>query len=406
MSIKNRVKQIVRKNELVLPFFDSIFFILQVTFELPLSFFFSFFPINNKKIVINNYRGKGYGDNAKYIVEEILKSKNDYEIVWLLKDSHLSDHGLPKSVRSVRYHGWKAIYELMTAKLWIDNSRFDFLLLKRKEQHYIQTWHGGLGLKKIEGDATYGLRKTYIKRAKRDSQLADLFISNSKHLSDIYRRAFWYEGEILEVGYPKNDIFFLGKRNYRGDLRKKLNLSKNIKILLYAPTFRKGHSTDAYNIDFKRLLTSINTQEQESWVVMARLHPNISNEIFSETFPNYIINASEFSDMQELILGVDALVTDYSSCMFDSALAQIPTFIYASDIASYVDDRGFYFSIYDLPFSVAENTAELAINMLSFCMDDFLKNLDEFYKIVVPYDQGDASEKVFLAIERLMNETL
>lgn len=402
MKLVKQAKGLLKKNALVYVVLDSTALFIKDMLDLVLSVLFSAFPINNNKIVINNYRGKGYGDNAKYIVEEILKLNKDYEIVWLLKDSTLSNHGIPKPIKIVSYKRWKAVYEFMTAKVWIDNSRLDFYLLKRNQQFYIQTWHGGLGLKKIEGDAAYGLKKRYITEAKRDSKKIDLMISNSKHLSDIYRRAFWYEGKILEAGYPKNDILFTDNAKYKDKVRHQLGLSKDIKILLYAPTFREGHSTNAYDIDFASLLASINAQEGDNWLAVARLHPNISNEIFSQTFPSYVINASEIADMQELVLGVDALVTDYSSCMFDSALAKIPTFIYASDIASYIDARGFYFSIDDLPFSVSKNTTELTNNILSFDKGEFLATTEDFYRKVGSYDQGDASKKVLAVIESII----
>src|SRR5699024_4647257 len=158
-------------------------------------------------------------------------------------------------------------------------------LYKRTEQYYIQTWHGGLGLKKIEGDAPYGMNKRNISFAKRDSSMADLFISNSKHLSDIYKRAFWYEGEILESGFPKNDVLFKDKGKYREKVRKLYGLNETDKILLYAPTFRDGGRVDPYDIDFGFLSNKLNNKLDQKWVFVAKLHPNIDSSKFYDIFP-------------------------------------------------------------------------------------------------------------------------
>ncbi len=288
--------------------------------------------------------GSTYGDNAKYIVEELLKLSNSYEIVWLLKNKTKEEADLPEQIRVVKFGSIRNIYEMTTAKLWIENNRVSQYLFKRKGQFYIQTWHGGLGLKKIEGDAPYGTAKINISHAKRDSSITDLYISNSKHLSDIYRRAFWYSGEILEVGYPKNDIFYSENDKFREKLRDFYKIPPQSKIILYAPTFRDSNSLDSYNIDFNALKNALRNKN-EDLNIMVRLHPRIHVSNFHDIFGSDIINASGFPDMQELILGIDSLVTDYSSCMFDAALAGIPTFIYASDISSYMDERGFYFKL-------------------------------------------------------------
>src|SRR5699024_4212608 len=181
--------------------------------------------------------------------------------------------GLPQSIRTVRFRSLRHIYEMTTANIWLDNNRVCQYLFKRAGQYYIQTWHGGLGLKKIEGDAPYGVNARHIKFSKRDSKMTDLYISNSKHLSDIYKRAFWFDGDILESGYPKNDILFEGKDTYQDKVRNKFGVHKKEKILLYAPTFRENGAIDAYDIDFNLLHDALN--KIDKWTIFIRLHPNV-----------------------------------------------------------------------------------------------------------------------------------
>lgn len=403
--MKKIVKETLKKDSVVYKIIANSYSLATRTYELFFYTLFTFLPINEYKIVVNNHKGKGYGDNAKYIIDELIKNDtaNKLDIVWLLRKGEFINANLPSEVRYVLVNSLSHLYELATAKLWIENNRIYKNIFKRKSQFYIQTWHGGLGLKKIEGDAPYGKNKKNRKRARKDSNMTDLYISNSKHLSEIYRRAFEYKGEIAEVGYPKNDILFEEKTNFRSKVRECFQLPLDRKILLYAPTFRESKKLDAYDIDFNFLAHQLNKIDK-GWSILIRLHPHVETHGFRCFFGEGIIDASNFPDMQELVLGIDTLVTDYSSCMFDSAIAGIPTFIYASDANEYIDERGTYFSLNELPFTVSYNTNELAKSILNFNHQEYQKKLKTFYSVVGLYDQGNASKLVVeIILDRIID---
>lgn len=107
---------------------------------------------------------------------------------------------------------------------------------------FIETWHGGLGIKKIQLDVASGPLKPWeIKEIKNTSKLADLFISNSGFLTQVYRSAFNYKGKVWNCGYPKSDILLKANQSINlKKIRDFYNLEENIKIFLYAPTFRKS----------------------------------------------------------------------------------------------------------------------------------------------------------------------
>ncbi len=361
-------------------------------------------PLENNKIVITNYYGKGYGDNPKYIVEEIRKRKLDYRIVWLTKPDLIGKCEYPEGVESVAYGSIAGMYELATAKLWIDNCRKSFYPPKRKSQYYIQTWHGGLGLKKIERDVEEYLSKVYIQNAKKDSKMADLFISNSTHLTNIYKRAFWYDGNILECGYPKNDIFFKENVDIKTKIKECFNLETNIKIILYAPTFRSNNDMTSYNINYSKLIKTLEDKTNEKWVVLIRLHPNLIGYDNNIQYSDKLINATHYPDMQELVIGCDALISDYSSCMFDSEMMKIPTFIYASDLDEYMKDRGSYFEFDELPFPVATNNEELMNNIINFDQVKYEQDVDNFNNKVGLKDTGDAARQIVDVILKVSKE--
>ena len=165
---------------------------------------FIHFPLDRKKIVFSNFNGGGFGDNPSFIAREFLRRKAGWKLYWTAAD----DYDLPEGIRPVRPNTVAFAWHMATAGTWVDDTRKLYYFKKRPEQFYIQTWHGGLGLKKVEKDCESALSPEYVAYAKIDSQNMDLLLACCRWESESYREAFWYDGPILEKGIPKNDIYF------------------------------------------------------------------------------------------------------------------------------------------------------------------------------------------------------
>lgn len=362
---------------------------------------FWLFPISKYKIVVCSYYGKGFGDNGKYIVQQLIRSNLKYKIVWLIKPN-VNRTTFPPSIRLVNYGSIRAIFELATAKVWIDNSRKDYFC-KRSNQFYIQTWHG-IPLKKIEMDAQDVLPPSYIKNAKRDSKFANVIISNGLYMSKIIQNAFWYTGEILECGTPRDDILVSKDNHCEKKVKECYNIHDEAKILLYAPTFRNGSSIDVYDIDVSRLLSALSCKFGNEWVVLLRLHPNIaylSDTIFPK-LPN-LVNVTNYPDMQELLTASNVLVTDYSSVLFEFLHTNKPVFLFAIDIEKYTKERNFYLSLNCLPYSIAQSNDDLVNNILAYNEMDSIKAAKEFREKYGLFENGTASSSVCSLISSVIN---
>ena len=372
-------------------FYDIYYYFIELKV---LGTIFKLFPIKNNKVVVCSYFGKGYGDNPKAIVNELLKSKKNLDIVWTI-DGENKDSKFPEGVRTVRYESIKYLFELVTAKVWIDNSRKKYVPKKRKKQFYIQTWHAGLGFKKVEKEVENVLPKRYVKRAKKDSQYANLFVSNSKWLTNLYRKWFWYDGEIVEYGLPRNDIL-INKESHPDIIKKtkeKLNIDKSSKVLLYAPTFRNYDDYSCYKIDVKRVIETLNKKTGENWVFLVRFHPNVSSLADELGYKN-VINVSYYPDLYELLITADALISDYSSLTFDFSYLKKPAFLFATDIEKYKGDRDFLFDIRKLPFVLSESNDELISNINKFDNKKYLKELKDFYDDVKLNETGESAHEI------------
>ncbi len=323
----------------------------------------SLLPKNPKKAVCQCFYGRGWSDSPGAIGAELLS--RGYEVYWIVK-GEAEAASLPAGAKPLLLESPKAIYHQCTAGIWVDNCRKWAYTQKGRGQLYLQTWHG-FPLKRIEGDALEALPPDYIKAARHDSALCDLFLSNSRFLTEIYRKAFWYSGEILEQGLPRNDMLAHPRPEIREKARRALGTPPGKKLLLYAPTFRKDKGLSAYDVDFPRLASALSKRFGGDWQVLLKLHPNIAEKASGMGLdPQLVKNASDYPDIQELYLACDALLTDYSSVMFDYMATGKPCFLYVNDKEAYRGDRNFYFDMEKLPYPLAETNGALEQAVLAF----------------------------------------
>ena len=358
--------------------------------------FFCLFKINSKKIVFSNYWGhNGYTDSLKYISLELHKLDDSLELIWLAADNNLE---FPSHIKKVKYNSFKGLFHLATSKVWVDNQRKPNFIHKRKGQYYIQTWHGSIGFKKIELDClnSYDNKWYYLKSRKHDTAMIDLFLSGNNWFNQTIRRAFNYSKEILTLGTPRNDILITGpSKEHLDRISTQLGIAPSKKIMFYAPTFRKDETDMShYLTDVDSFIKKLNQETNEEWVVAVRLHPRMLYLANTLNYSENVINASKYSDIQELLLISDILVTDYSSCIFDFALQYKPGFIYATDLEEFRNDRNFYFDIENSPFPIAKTEEELLSSIKNFNNDIYKNKLDDFFNSIELKETGTASRKV------------
>ena len=355
-------------------------------------------PVNKKKVVFSSYNGRGYSDNPKAIAQAMLDAKIDAKLIWLVKNEKEAAT-LPDGITPCPFDSAKKIWALSTARVWVDNCR-KYAKFKKKNQYYLQTWHG-FPLKRIEKDAEEALGPDYVRGAMKDSRQFDLLLSNSAFETEVWRRCFWYDGEIAQFGSPRNDVFFQEDPEVLRKVRKMLHLPEDQKLVLYAPTFRADHSMDAYALDTERLQKACCEKFGGNWTVLVRLHPNIAAQS-AKLFPydgNRIVDATMYPDMQELLCASDILITDYSSSMFDFSLSGKPCFLFALDIGAYMADRNFYFDIMELPFPVADSNDAMVALVASFDEEAYHHKRNDFYEQQGFCEDGKASARCARWIE-------
>lgn len=355
------------------------------------------FPIKQNKIVFSSFGSRNYSDNPRAILEKMIELKLEYDYVYVLRNIRNND--LPKCVRPIKYLSLSYLYEMATAKLWIDNTRKHDIILKRKGQKYIQTWHGTIGFKKIEADLP-NIPDVYLKTAINDSKNIDLLLCGSEWSKKMLASCFFYQGEIAITGTPRNDILFKENEDIKESLRMLLKISSNDIVVLYAPTFRNSGDTSVYNIDYVGLKECLHSKFGKNVRILVKLHPNIMEHKIE--LPSWVDNVTRFNDINHLFLISDMLITDYSSCAFDFMLTNKPIFIYAPDLQSYMNDRDFHFKLTDTPFVLSKSNDELLSKITEYDQQNYNNSLNEFITRLQLREDGCACERVVAIIKNII----
>ncbi|MBO5881606.1 MAG: CDP-glycerol glycerophosphotransferase family protein [Alistipes sp.] len=341
-------------------------------------------PVVHGRVVCWAYNFKQYSCNPRYLTEYLLKHHPEFEIYWVLRKGFDTSE-LPEGVKAVRFRTWEYLRLMASAEFLLTNIRTDPWRIywhKREGQKYAMLWHAGVALKRIEADAADKLSFSYTQRAKADSKVCDLMISGCAMQTKLQRERYWYNGEILERGIPRNDIFFDTARHkeLRERIAKQYGIDPKSRIVLYAPTFRVDYSTKPYAINWSRVTPAISRMfGGESVAVLVRMHPLLIGKVETSHLVAYegVCDATRYHDMQELLAVADMLITDYSSSMFDFAMQGRLCLLYATDANAY--DRGFYFNLDELPFPLSESEEQLLDTIANFDNEAYTARLNTFF---------------------------
>ena len=293
------------------------------------------------------------------------------------------------------------------AKYWIFNYKIPDYIYPKKDQIFVQCWHG-TPLKRLGCDLQHfdnalntieGMKKRYNEETKKFSY----FLSPSKFASEKFI-SIWNMKEnkkqdcVLELGYPRNDYLYNYTENDIKTIKSKLGI-KNCtkKILLYAPTYRDNQHTSGIGytykteVDFDKLKKELSGE----YIILFRSHWLVANLFDFEKYKDFIYNVSDYDDINELYIVSDLLITDYSSVFFDYANLKRPILFYMYDLEEYRDNiRGFYLNIDELPGPILKTEEELIENIKTISEDFYNDKYKKFNDKFNYLDDGQASKRV------------
>ncbi|MEU3371572.1 bifunctional glycosyltransferase family 2 protein/CDP-glycerol:glycerophosphate glycerophosphotransferase [Streptomyces sp. NPDC006660] len=361
-------------------------------------------PLRKGLVVFESHLGKQFSDSPKAIYDELRRQGVDFEAVWSYEGAKPT--GFPKDATLVRRWSYAYLRALAQAEFWIDNQGFPASLTKRPGTTYIQTWHGS-ALKRMGFDLPQMklLGRPERERRQRALDRFDHFLVRSEHDVRTLARSFGLrEDRLLRTGYPRNDELVkareaeaaLGARE-RGPLAGELGIDPAKKVLLYAPTFRATPqgAVRAFELPFD--VEEFARRFGEEYTLLIRSH-YLNQVVLPPSVRGRVIDVSSGYDISPLLVLADALITDYSSLMFDYTLLDRPMVFYAYDYDEYADEsRGTYFDLREkAPGPVVTSEAELfaAVEDLKAADTEFAAARERFTAEFAEYDQGTAAERI------------
>ena len=333
-----------------------------------------------------------YTCNPKYIVEELLKRDQDLDIVWAIPVKKTKfKYNFPRGVRTVDRGTMEMFEEQASAKIWIDNALncVWYGLPKKKEQVYINTWHGSMGIKRLGGNFKWR------RRAAKCNKLTNYCITNSKFEEDVFRTEFWPDVEFVKYGHARNDIFFDEEKiaEAKKAVLDKYDLPEGTKIFLYAPTFRDDGRGGFFNVDFEEIRQCLSDRFGGEWVIIVRLHFKDRIKAGQIMFGDFIKNGGGYPDMQQLMAATDIGMTDYSSWAYDFILTGRPMFLYCPDLSYYEGGRGFYYPIESTPFPISKDQDEMMRQINEFDEAKYKEDVAKFLEDKGCYEEGKAAAR-------------
>ncbi|WP_116021605.1 bifunctional glycosyltransferase/CDP-glycerol:glycerophosphate glycerophosphotransferase [Thermomonospora umbrina] len=360
-------------------------------------------PIRAGTAVFESRLGATCSDNPRYLYEELRTSPRPMTVFWSYAKT---THGFPRDARLVRRGSWAYYLALARAEFWVDDQGFPAGLRKRRGTKYVQTWHGS-AFKRM------GLDQPELKNAGRGEQQRfrrmvdryDVFLVRSRHdVGTLAKGMGIAPDKLLPVGYPRNDpLVNGGDPKSLAALRRSLGLDGR-RVVLYAPTFRTGSDgRPAKHLELPFDPVRFARELGDTHVLLVRPH-YLSSVNLPPGARHAVRDVGGLPDVTPLLLLSDALVTDYSSVMFDYALLDRPMVFYATDLEEYVGRaRGSYFDLAEhAPGPVLDDETALLETLadLDAQRAAHAERRRAFVARFGEYDRGDAAravvERVFL----------
>ncbi|GGL72370.1 glycosyl transferase family A [Streptomyces fumigatiscleroticus] len=313
-------------------------------------------PLDPHLAVYCAYWGRGYACSPAAIHAKARELAPHIRGVFLVEPEAVDS--LPEGVEHAVIGSHRAWELLARAKYLINNANFAEGVVKRPGSVHVQTQHG-TPLKKMGVDqSTYPVvaaaTGSFTKLLGRVDRW-DYNLSSNRHSTRVWERAFPGSYEHLEYGYPRNDVYCTATAEEVARIRRELGVPRGRTAVLYAPTHRDYHTGFDTGLDLEAFCEAAG----EDVVVLLRAHYFYDRG--GRRGSGRIIDVTAHRSSEDVCLAADALVTDYSSIMFDYANLDRPIVVYADDWEIYRETRGVYFDLMaEPPGPVARTPEELA----------------------------------------------
>ena len=347
-----------------------------------------FGKIDDKLVYFRTFSGRGYSDSPKAMYEYMLTAPEyrDFRFVWCFKEPEKFAFLKNDRTELVKFRTKADNKALRKAKYWItDNNIERSLNFKNPKTKYLNTWHG-VALKTIGNDDKFSGTFDY-------SDIDYLCVS-CEHDKRVYTTALNASPDcFLECGMPRNDSLFNVSEADRFDLRMKLDIPVDKKVILFAPTWRDSvNGGDSFDLDIPVHFDKWREALGDDYMIMFRAHDRTS-KLMNVEFDDFVVNYSTYEPLNDLMIAADILVTDYSSICFDWSLLEKPFICFGYDWEQYKEERGVYFDAEEVYYGgILRTEAEVIDRILNMDYPAEVEGVRKLRDQFMTYSKPNAAE--------------
>lgn len=362
----------------------------------------SYIVPRNKKLIV-------YADNSLnssiYLFRYAAMLGDGYTHVYITPYecifSTLNDNGF-KVARRWSVYG---VYLAFRAKTYvISSSKGQINNPLSRHAYLINLWHG-ISVKKI-GLMTYH-SKEKLKRKMEEFSAFKMVPCTSPLTQKCFMEAFGRTAaETPVLGEPRNDFLIENKdKRNAGFLNAYLNVEADSyrKIIGYLPTWRDYGCWDD-GIDYEQLNHQMCLKND---LLIIKPHPKDTTfDQLGEMSNIKLIKPEDgWQDAYEMLVGLDVLITDYSSLAYEYILLERPVVLYTPDYERFLKDRDFWIDYEEIApanristFSELQAEIEVATERGELA-PIYKKSLEKLHTI----RDGSSCEKIYGEIKGILS---
>lgn len=389
----NKIKKIIRFIKRLFPKTPKMKFVY--------AWYYKHAKLKEKQVLFESFHGKDVSDSSLAILKEFLKMEESkqFDIYFATNDKKRDQKFIDSiglKVKLVDITQFRYVKVLATSKYLINNSSFPAYFIRRKEQIYLQTWHG-TPLKTLGKKMRFGIESMY--NVQHNFLHANYIMFPNEFTKRVimedYNLESLYTGKVVMNGYPRNSIFM--NQEKAEEIRDQLG-NTQYTTMAYMPTWRgqSNHDVDTsdYSKEVNELLQYLDADLKDDQKLYVNFHPIVQKFVKLDNY-KHIYPFPSGVDKYEFLNSVDALITDYSSVFFDYSITRKPIILYMYDYEEYMHDRGMYFDIKELPFRKIYKREELKECLVNETFrEDSYENDESYVQKYIQYDSIDAAKNM------------
>ena len=353
-------------------------------------------PVAPRDILFESKHGEDIAGNIFALIQELSKAEyKDYRVSLAMEPEYRDQYQALlhqyqiHNVKMIEIRSKEYMRALASAKYLITDTSFPPYYIKKREQVYLNTWHGTplKAMGKIVPQREYALGNV-----QRNFLIADYLLYQNEFSRDVFMKDYMlenmYQGNVLLSGYPRNSVFF-NKSRYQ-QIRRDCGLEQK-QVIVYMPTWRgllHKKETDKQLERLNLYFYQIDQKLREDQIFYVKLHPFVKEEM-DLTGYSHIREFPAGYETYDFLNACDVLVTDYSSIMFDFGVTKRKMILFTYDREEYLTGRGLYIDLEQLELPKADTVDELITEL-----NAGNKEYPEFYKRFCAYDSADTPKQV------------